>query len=119
MWYSRSYETNSTDNSLTTTMHVKRDDYVLGIETVPANGQYKEGVTVVTSYLISNDSERDLIPGTGADAEFKVYYYNGSQKIILHSQIRRKRLACSRHGRWQDLHDGRSGTGDEASGLVS
>lgn len=86
-WYSRSYETNSTDNSLTTTMHVKRDDYVLGIETVPANGQYKEGVTVVTSYLISNDSERDLIPGTGADAEFKVYYYNGSQKVIIHSQI--------------------------------
>ena len=82
-WDKRNDETDSSNNSVSTTVNVKPDDYVLSIEGIAPNAQYKEGTTVISSFTVANESARDVIPSTGADAVFTAYYYNGSNKVEI------------------------------------
>lgn len=82
-WDKRNDESDSTNNSVGTTVNVKPDDYVLSIEGITPNAQYKEGTTVISSFTVANESARDVIPSTGADAVFTAYYYNGSNKVEI------------------------------------
>lgn len=87
-WDKRNDETDSSNNSVSTTVNVKPDDYVLSIEGITPNAQYKEGTTVISSFTVANESARDVIPSTGADAVFTAYYYNGSNKVVISTLTR-------------------------------
>ena len=85
-WNSRYEESNPYNNTVSQTIDVKRDMYAFGVQSVTPNGEYKEGTTVISSFMVSNDSELDVMPNTGANAKFTAYYYNGAQMVILNEQ---------------------------------
>ena len=64
------------NNMLQATITVKNDEYAFGITPIENNAPYTEGMTVITSYLISNDSERDVLPDADTYVIFSVYYYD-------------------------------------------
>ena len=77
-------EGNQNNNSVSTTILVKSDEYAFGITPIENNAPYTEGMTVITSYLISNDSERDVLPDAETPVTFTVFYYgeNGEQVVV-------------------------------------
>ena len=80
-------ETDQTNNYVSTTITVVNDVYAFGVEVFTENAVYTEGTTVITSYLVSNDSTRMVLPSTGAIAEFMVYYYNEyGDRVVIHTQ---------------------------------
>ena len=64
------------NNMLQATITVKNDEYAFGIIPIENNAPYTEGMTVITSYLISNDSERDVLPDADTSVIFSVYYFD-------------------------------------------
>ena len=85
-WYKRNEEYNVSNNSVSKSIYVKADTYSFNMQGVQPNAAYKAGTTVVSSFMIANNTERDVLPSTGADAHFSAYYYNGSQKVVINSQ---------------------------------
>ena len=77
-------EENMYNNVIQATITVKNDEYAFGITPIENNAPYTEGMTVITSYLISNDSERDVLPDAETPVVFTVSYYdeNGEQVIV-------------------------------------
>lgn len=82
-WSQKGSESNSENNSVQTKIKVISDSYDFVVESLSPNGKYKSGTEVVTSYLIYNDSDRDVVPDAGAIAKFTAYYYSGSQKVEM------------------------------------
>ena len=64
------------NNTIQATFLVKPDEYAFGITPIENNAPYTEGRTVITSYLISNDSERDVLPDAETLVIFSVYYFD-------------------------------------------
>ena len=77
-------EGDQTNNTVSTTITVKNDEYAFGITPIENNAPYTEGMTVITSYLISNDSERMVLPDAETPVVFTVSYFdeNGDQVIV-------------------------------------
>ena len=73
-WSGRSSEDSSTNNEVSTTYTVKEVVYDFGIDYVPGNASYKEGMDVMTTYTVTNDGEYDLLPDQNLNANFKVSY---------------------------------------------
>ena len=69
-------EENPYNNTIQATCTIKPDEYAFGITPIENNAPYTEGMTVITSYLISNDSERDVLPDADTYVIFSVYYYD-------------------------------------------
>ena len=82
-WSNRSNETDTSNNSVTTTINVKEFDYEMSVENVTITDSYCAGETVISSFTVRNDSSHDIIPGMGNTAKFTAYYYNGSQKVVI------------------------------------
>ena len=82
-WSNRSNETDTSNNSVTTTINVKEFDYEMSVENVTIADSYCAGETVISSFTVRNDSSHDIIPGMGNTAKFTAYYYNGSQKVVI------------------------------------
>lgn len=80
-------EKDQTNNRVGNTITVKSDKYAFGITSIANNAPYTEGMTVITSYLISNDSERHVYPDAEALVVFDAYYFdeNGT-RIMLDKQ---------------------------------
>ena len=77
-------EENKENNTVTTVITVKKDEYAFGITAITGNSPYTEGVTVMTSYLVSNDGERSVLPDVETPVTFTVFYYgeNGEQVVV-------------------------------------
>ena len=86
-WDDKKNEVDPTNNSITLEIYIRKDDYAFDIVVLTGNSQYTEGTEVMTSYLIYNDSERDVLPTTGADVWFRAYYYDGDEAVILSDQV--------------------------------
>lgn len=69
-------EENPYNNTIQATFTIKPDEYAFGITPIENNAPYTEGMTVITSYLISNDSERDVLPDADTYVIFSVYYFD-------------------------------------------
>ena len=82
-WSDRGNETNTGNNSVSTTIHVKDFEYEMSIDSVTASDSYCAGETVITSFTVNNDSDHDITPDKGNTAIFTAYYYNGSQKVVI------------------------------------
>lgn len=79
-------EGNQTNNSVSTTVTVKNDEYAFGVTAITGNAPYTEGVTVITSYIISNDSDRMVLPDAETPVIFTVYYYDDDgEQVMIHS----------------------------------
>ena len=82
-WSGKGNEDNATNNEVSTTYTVKEVTYDFGIDYVPGNALYKEGMDVITTYTVTNDGEFDLIPSQNLNANFRVYYYLDGVKTQL------------------------------------
>ena len=85
-WADRGSETNTLNNNISTTINVQNFDYEVSIDEVTMSDQYAAGETVITSFTVRNDSDRDIIPDSQNNAIFTAYYYNGSQKVVISTQ---------------------------------
>ena len=83
-WADRANETDPNDNSVSTTIEVTPYEYDLYISHVTPNAQYREGTDVVTSFMIYNDREQDILPEHYNTVFFRAHYYDesGNMKII-------------------------------------
>ena len=82
-WSNRANETNTGNNKVTTTLNVKEFDYEMSIENTTIADSYFAGETVISSFMVRNDSDHDITPDMGNTAKFTAYYYNGSQKVVI------------------------------------
>lgn len=85
-WADHLSETRTGNNTVTQTICVKDNDHEISIDPATVEGTYYEGMDVITSFVVSNDSDNDIIPTMHNTARFVAYYYNGSQKIIISTQ---------------------------------
>lgn len=86
-WIDHMNETNTTNNetgSVQLTVNSKID---LGITSVLPNSDYTAGTTVVTSYMIHNYSDYDIVPSDGNNVYFESYYYENSRKVIITTMV--------------------------------
>ena len=85
-WNDRTNEVNPNNNRVTLEIYTKKDEFGFDIVVLTGNARYTEGTEVTTSYLIYNDSERNVYPTTGATAYFFAYYYEGDELVTLSKQ---------------------------------
>ena len=85
-WDKKNIEVNPNNNSVSTTINVISDSYDFSIKAQSGNGAYKEGLEVITSFLIYNNSARQVLPSAGTSVEFSVYFYCSAQKVVLEKQ---------------------------------
>lgn len=84
-WANRENEVNPNNNSAKATLTVK-EKIDLSIEAIDPNSDYREGMTVITSYRIRNNGKRDTLPSHNNKVTFEAYYYDGGKKVIITSQ---------------------------------
>ena len=85
-WNDRQNEVDPNNNSVTLELYTRKDEFGFDITVLTGNARYTEGTEVTTSYLIYNDSERNVYPTTGATAYFFAYYYEGDELVTLSKQ---------------------------------
>lgn len=86
-WDNRFNETNSNNNSVSDTINVKKEDYAESAEAVVFYDDYMEATTVISSFRLYNDGEKDILPEDNNTVRFTAYYYSGTQEIILSDQV--------------------------------
>ena len=67
-------------------MTVKDYDYEVSVNPVALKDNYLEGMTVITSFTVNNDSDYDVLPEGKNTAQFTAYYYSGSSKVVISTQ---------------------------------
>ena len=85
-WNDRVHEVNPNNNRVTLEIYTKKDEFGFDVILLTGNARYTEGTEVTTSYLIANDSERNVYPTTNATAYFFVYYYDGDTVVTISKQ---------------------------------
>lgn len=83
----RNIETDPNNNCVRQTIEIIPDGYAFRIQALPGNAQYKEGTTVMTSFLVYNHSDRKVLPEADATAKFTAYYLDDDRKINIAEQI--------------------------------
>ena len=82
-WDARYSETDSSNNSVSFGIEVQDYDYEMAVDYVTMTGNYCEGMAVISSFTINNDSDYDIIPNMNNTAIFRAYYYKNGQKIVI------------------------------------
>lgn len=77
-WSDRNNETDPNDNYVTTYVDVTPYKYDLYIAPIAPNASYREGTEVITSFVIFNDGEYDILPENNNSVKFTAYYYDDS-----------------------------------------
>lgn len=85
-WQNHLSEVNTGNNETETKYVVVKPKIDLGIEAIAPNSDYREGMTVITSFMMHNNSAHDIIPTDGNIVKFIAYYYSGSSKTVISEQ---------------------------------
>ena len=85
-WADHNSETRTGNNTVSTTINVQDYDYEVTADPVSSAGYYCEGMEVISSFYVANNSDYDIIPSMHNTARFTVYYYNGSQRVVISTQ---------------------------------
>ena len=85
-WADHNNETRTGNNTVSTTINVQDYDYEVTADPVSSAGYYCEGMEVISSFYVANNSDYDIIPSMHNTARFTAYYYNGSQKVVISTQ---------------------------------
>ncbi len=73
---------NETDKKIITVI----DSVDLRIEAIKPNASYREGLDVITSFKIYNDSDSNVIPSDNNAVTFKAYYLSGTAIRFISTQ---------------------------------
>lgn len=95
-WEDRTYETDSTNNSVSGALTVKDYEYEVSPHPVSVNADYTAGTTVVTSFTVDNDSDFDITPDLNHKIAFTAYYYDGARKVVISTQTWEQAIIPSR-----------------------
>ncbi len=82
-WELRDREINADNNVVKKTIHVKSDDYGFSVKNLENADPYRAGMDVVSSFLISNSSERAVLPNANATADCFVYLETEDNSKVL------------------------------------
>ena len=85
-WVDHNSETRTGNNTVSTSINVQDYDYEVTADPVSMAGYYCEGMEVISSFYVANNSDYDIIPSMHNTARFTAYYYNGSQKVVIYTQ---------------------------------
>lgn len=85
-WADHTSETRTENNTVSTSITVQEYDYEVTVEPVSTAGDYCEGMEVVSSFYVINNSDYDIIPSMHNTARFTAYYYSDSRKVIITTQ---------------------------------
>lgn len=85
-WADHNSETRTGNNTVSTSINVQDYDYEVTADSVSSAGYYCEGMEVISSFYVANNSDYDIIPSMHNTARFTAYYYNGSQKVVISTQ---------------------------------
>ena len=85
-WQNHLSEVNISNNETETKYVTVKPKIDLSIEAIAPNSDYREGMTVVTSFTMYNNSKHDIVPSYGNTVKFIAYYYSGSSKTVISEQ---------------------------------
>ena len=85
-WADHRNETRTGNNAVSSTILVRDFDYEVTVDPVTVTGNYCEGMDVITSFYVLNNSEYDITPDMHNTARFVAYYYNGPNKVEITTQ---------------------------------
>lgn len=86
-WNNHDYEVNPYNNE-TSALFVKVKPKIdLSVEAILPNSDYREGVTVITSYKIYNNSREDITPEYNNSVSFEVYYYENDSMVTIATDV--------------------------------
>ncbi len=85
-WADHNSETRTGNNTVSTTINVQDYDYEVTADPISSAGYYCEGMEVISSFYVANNSDYDIIPSMHNTARFTAYYYNGSQRVVISTQ---------------------------------
>lgn len=85
-WQNHLSEVNISNNETETKYVTVKPKIDLSIEAIAPNSDYREGMTVVTSFTMHNNSKHDITPSYGNTVKFVAYYYSGSSKTVISEQ---------------------------------
>ena len=85
-WADHNSETRTGNNTISTSINVQDYDYEVTADPVSMAGYYCEGMEVISSFYVANNSDYDIIPSMHNTARFTAYYYNGSQRVVISTQ---------------------------------
>lgn len=86
LWQNHLSEVNISNNETETKYVTVKPKIDLSIEAIAPNSDYREGMTVVTSFTMHNNSKHDITPSYGNTVKFVAYYYSGSSKTVISEQ---------------------------------
>ena len=85
-WADHNSETRTGNNTVSTSINVQDYDYEVTADPISMAGYYCEGMEVISSFYVANNSDYDIIPSMHNTARFTAYYYNVSQKVVISTQ---------------------------------
>lgn len=85
-WADHNSETRTGNNTVSASINVQDYDYEVTADPVSSAGYYYEGMEVISSFYVANNSDYDIIPSMHNTARFTAYYYSGSQKVVITTQ---------------------------------
>jgi YD repeat-containing protein len=68
---------------VSTSITVKDFNHEISTDIVTPSDNYRAGETVISAFMVNNDSNYDVTPDKNVTATFTAYYYNGAQKIVV------------------------------------
>ena len=81
-WSDHNSETRTGNNSVSTTFTVKKV-VETSTSTVSVNGEYTEGLQVISSFYVNNEGSSDVLPEDNVSFDFLVYALeNGTVKVV-------------------------------------
>ena len=85
-WQNHLNEVDINNNETETKTITVNENGDLRIEAIKPNASYREGLYVITSFRIYNDSDVDIIPSDNNTVTFKAFYLKGTGTEIISSQ---------------------------------
>ena len=86
-WAKRNQQVRTGNNITDTVQLTVKERKDLTIEAITPNSPYRAGMTVITSYNIINSRGSHVLPEHNNTVSFEAYYYNGSTKVVISSQV--------------------------------
>ena len=85
-WADHRNETRTGNNSVSSSILVRDFDCEVTVDPITVTGNYCEGMDIITSFYVLNNSDYDITPDMHNTARFVAYYYNESNKAVITTQ---------------------------------
>ena len=86
-WASRASESMAENNITDTVEVVVKERSDLTLEVVQPNSSYRAGMTVITSYIMHNNSDEPVLPDNDNVVLFEAYYYDQGKRVDIACEV--------------------------------